>query len=55
MTATRDEPAIEESAFGRFRHGNVDVVRDYGVVIAFVVLFVTLSIKSSVFLTLGRT
>ena len=42
---------IEESGFGRLRQGNVDVVRDYGVVIAFVVLFAALSLSSSVFFT----
>jgi ribose transport system permease protein len=50
--ATSSEPqVIQPSVLGRFRRIDVGVVRDYGIVVAFVVLFVTLSISSNVFLT----
>jgi ribose transport system permease protein len=51
VTTTSDDTPIEESALARLRHGNVAVIRDYGVVVAFVALFAALSLKSDVFLT----
>ena len=51
MTTADEATPVEESVFGRLRRGNVVVVRDYGVVIAFLVLFATLSLSSDVFFT----
>jgi ribose transport system permease protein len=48
--ATR-EAAVAQHAQRLARRMNVAVIRDYGVVVAFLVLFVTLSIASDVFLT----
>jgi ribose transport system permease protein len=50
MTTT-EVASVEQSALGRLRHVNVAVVRDYGVVVAFLILFATLSLSSSVFFT----
>ena len=50
MTTT-DVAPVEQSALGRLRHVNVAVVRDYGVVVAFLILFATLSLSSNVFFT----
>jgi ribose transport system permease protein len=51
VTTTPEAQVIEESRLGRLRQGNIAVVRDYGVVIAFVALFATLSVSSNVFFT----
>jgi ribose transport system permease protein len=48
--ATR-EAALEQQVQQLVRRFNVAVVRDYGVVVAFVALFVTLSLASDVFFT----
>jgi ribose transport system permease protein len=48
--ATR-EAAVAQHAQRLVRRVNVAVIRDYGVVLAFIALFVTLSIASDVFLT----
>ena len=48
--ATRDA-ALEQHVQRLVRRFNVAVVRDYGVVVAFVALFVTLSLASNVFFT----
>jgi ribose transport system permease protein len=50
-TAVPETQAVEQNLIGRLRRVNVAVLRDYGIVIAFVVLFTTLSISSNVFLT----
>jgi ribose transport system permease protein len=49
--ATREITAVEQQALRMFRAVNLGAVRDYGVVIAFVALFATLSITSDVFFT----
>jgi ribose transport system permease protein len=51
VTTTPEAEVVEQTTFGRFRQRNVAVLRDYGVVVAFIVLFVTLSISSNVFFT----
>jgi ribose transport system permease protein len=51
VTTTPEAQAIEQTTFGRLRQLNVAVLRDYGVVIAFIALFVTLSLSSDVFFT----
>src|SRR5207245_5325355 len=43
--------AVAAAATSPGRRARVSLVRDYGIVIAFVALFVTLSIASNVFLT----
>jgi len=48
--ATR-EAALEQQVQRLVRRVNVSVIRDYGVVVAFVALFVTLSLASNVFFT----
>lgn len=49
--ATREATVIQRQA-SRLAHGiNVAVIRDYGVVVAFVALYITLSITSSAFFT----
>ena len=50
------EASIVEQAPGLVRRLNLAVVRDYGVVLAFFALFITLSLSSNVFFTweIGR-
>lgn len=49
--AMREAALAQRQAFRLARHVNVAVIRDYGVVLAFVALFVTLSVASSAFFT----
>lgn len=49
--ATRDATVVQRNPLRFARRVNVAVVRDYGVVVAFVALFVTLSVTSSAFFT----
>lgn len=49
--ATRDAAVVQRNPLRFARRVNVAVVRDYGVVVAFVALFVTLSVTSSAFFT----
>ena len=49
--ATGDAAVVQRDALRFARRVNVAVVRDYGVVVAFVALFVTLSVTSSAFFT----
>ena len=49
--ATHDATVVQRDALRFARRVNVAVVRDYGVVVAFVALFVTLSVTSSAFFT----
>jgi ribose transport system permease protein len=49
--ATRDAAVVQRNPLRLARRVNVAVVRDYGVVVAFVALFVTLSVTSSAFFT----
>ncbi len=49
--ATRDAAVVHRNPLRLARRVNVAVVRDYGVVVAFVALFVTLSVTSSAFFT----
>jgi ribose transport system permease protein len=49
--ATRDAAVVQRDPLRLARRVNVAVVRDYGVVVAFVALFVTLSVTSSAFFT----
>ena len=49
--ATRDAAVVQRDPLRFARRVNVAVVRDYGVVVAFVALFITLSVTSSAFFT----
>jgi ribose transport system permease protein len=49
--ATPDAAVVQRDALRFARRVNVAVVRDYGVVVAFVALFITLSLTSSAFFT----
>lgn len=49
--AAREVEVVQREALRLARRVNVAVVRDYGVVVAFVALFVTLSVSSSAFFT----
>jgi len=49
--ATRDATVVQRNPLRFARRVNVAVVRDYGVVVAFVALFVTLSVTSIAFFT----
>ncbi len=49
--ATRELTAFEQRALRLARRIDVAVIRDYGVVVAFVALFITLSLSSDVFFT----
>src|SRR6266496_6705827 len=49
--ATREATVVEQQALRYLRRMNIAVVRDYGVVVAFLALFATLSISSDVFFT----
>ena len=52
--ATKDVTVAGKSTLERGRRIDVAIVRDYGVVIAFVVLFIVLSLTSSAFFTVGN-
>jgi ribose transport system permease protein len=51
LTTSSETQVVQRNVLGRLRRINVGIVRDYGIVVAFVVLFVTLSISSNVFFT----
>src|SRR5438309_1620450 len=49
--AIREAPVLEQQALRLARRIDIAVVRDYGVVVAFVALFITLSVASNYFFT----